>query len=115
MAAKVTIMPSSRQQHSSESTPSTTTGIHQASHRSSSFASHSRSHRQANAEKTSKIPAAPHSPAAPARIARPTQIRPARSQPLPDEVSLLRLEFTDIYLTHQYGPFQGHQISSITA
>jgi hypothetical protein len=32
-----------------------------------------------------------------------------------DEVSLLQPEFADIYLTHKYGPFQGHQISSITA
>jgi hypothetical protein len=42
------------------------------------------------------------------------QRRPARSQSLPDEVSLLRLEFADIFWTHKYGPFQDHQISSIT-
>jgi hypothetical protein len=113
-AARVTITPLSRKQLSSGSTPSVTTGIHRASHCSRSLASRSGSHRQADAEKAGKISVAPHSPAAPARITRPKQRRSARSQSLPDEVSLLRPEFADIFPTHKYGPFQGHQISSIT-
>jgi hypothetical protein len=65
LAATDTITLTSRRQHSSQSTPPATTGIHQASHRSRSFASaplslalasHSGSHRQANAEKTGRIP-----------------------------------------------------------
>jgi hypothetical protein len=36
------------------------------------------------------------------------------SQSQPVEATLLQLEFTAIYLTHKYGPFQGHNISSIT-
>jgi hypothetical protein len=29
---------------------------------------------------------------------------------IPAAVRLMWLEFTDIYLMHKYGPFQGHQI-----
>jgi hypothetical protein len=42
------------------------------------------------------------------------QRRPAKSQLLPAEASLLQPKFPGIYLTHKYIPFQGHNISSIT-
>jgi hypothetical protein len=41
--------------------------------------------------------------------------RLAGSQPLHAKASLLWLDFASINLMHKYGPFHGHNISSITA
>jgi hypothetical protein len=151
MAATVMITLTSRKQHSSESTLPATAGIHQASHRSSSFASHSssiastrqplrlaspgqcRKDRQDPSHRQMKLARCGRS--SPASIWRalcyqygpfrchgirlPVTTRQRREdwpdpQPLAAKVNLLRPEFADIYLTHEYGPFQGHNISSIT-
>jgi hypothetical protein len=104
------------------------------------LASHSGSHRQANAEKTARSQQLPDEASLlrlefaymyPTRIALPiwpfpvprhpapshrppTLRRRARSQLLPAEASLLLPECAGIYLTHEYGPFQGRNISSVT-